>query len=60
MQSITKNPITISAANTIYTMLKSKAPKNIQKELMLYEDICSKEYEIKSLKEMYDNVNVNK
>ena len=60
MQSITKNPITISAANTTYTMLKNKAPKNIQKELMLYENVCSKEYEIKSLKEMSDNVNVNK
>ena len=60
MQSITKNPITISAANTVYTTLKNKAPKNIQKELMLYENVCSKEYEIKSLKEMSDNVNVNK
>ena len=60
MQSITKNPITISAANTVYNLLKSKAPANVQKELSLYENVCSKEHEIKSTKEIYDNVNSNK
>lgn len=57
MQSITKNPITVSAANTIYTMLKNIAPTNIQKELTLFENLCSKEHEIKTTKEIYNNVN---
>lgn len=57
MQSITKNPITVAAANTIYTMLKNIAPTNIQKELTLFEDLCSKEHEIKTTKEIYNNVN---
>ena len=57
MQSITKNPIIVSAANTTYTMLKNIAPSNIQKELTLFEDLCSKEHEIKTTKEIYNNVN---
>ena len=57
MQSITKNPITISAANTVYNSLKTKAPQNVQKELSLFEDLCSKEHEIKTTKEIYNNVN---
>ena len=57
MQSITKNPITVSAANTVYTMLKNIAPTNIQKELTLFENLCSKEHEIKTTKEIYNNVN---
>lgn len=57
MQSITKNPIIVSAANTTYTMLKNIAPANIQKELTLFEDLCSKEHEIKTTKEIYNNVN---
>ena len=57
MQSITKNPITISAANTVYTSLKTQAPANVQKELELFENVCSKEYEIKTTKEIYNNVN---
>lgn len=57
MQSITKNPIIVSAANTVYTMSKNIAPSNIQKELTLFEDLCSKEHEIKTTKEIYNNVN---
>ena len=57
MQSITKNPITIAAANTVYNSLKTKAPQNVQKELSLFEDLCSKEHEIKKTKEIYKNVN---
>ena len=60
MQSITKNPITISAANTVYTFLKTQAPVNVQKELELFENVCSKEHEIKTIKEIHNNVNVNK
>ena len=57
MQSITKNPITISSANTVYNLLKTKAPQNVQKELSLFETLCSKEHEIKTTKEIYENVN---
>ena len=57
MQSITKNPITIAAANTVYNLLKTKAPQNVQKELSLFETLCSKEHEIKKTKEIYENVN---
>ena len=57
MQSITKNPITIAAANTAYNLLKTKAPQNVQKELSLFESLCSKEHEIKITKEIYKNVN---
>ena len=57
MQSITKNPITIAAANTVYNLLKTKAPQNVQKELSLFETLSSKEHEIKKTKEIYKNVN---
>lgn len=57
MQSITKNPITIAAANTVYNLLKTKAPQNVQKELSLFETLDSKEHEIKITKEIYKNVN---
>ena len=57
MQSITKNPITIAAANTVYNLLKTKAPQNVQKELSLFETLSSKEHEIKITKEIYKNVN---
>lgn len=57
MQSITKNPITIAAANTTYNLLKTKAPQNVQKELSLFETLCSKEHEIKITEEIYKNVN---
>ena len=57
MQSITKNPITIASANTVCNLLKTKAPQNVQKELSLFETLCSKEPEIKITEEIYKNVN---
>ena len=58
LSSISKDPIVISSANTIYTQLKSKAPAHIKKNIDCFEKVCSKEHEIKVMKGIEDNVNI--
>ena len=57
MTSISKDPVVIAAANTIYSKLKELSPDNIQNSIHNFEQISNKEHEIKLYNEVKNNVN---
>lgn len=57
MQSITKNPVIIQAAQIIVSKMAEKIPANIQSEINNLEKVKNMKYTINTFGKVVDNVN---